>query len=312
MKPKMYANIHTHSTHSDGEYTPYEIAKIAKEEGYGAIALADHDTVTGNGEMKEACAALGMETIYGCEFFAHSYEDNYTFHLTGYDFDPTMPEMKEYLTHSSINMSNRTKGCFEIAKSEGLIPKQIEWQDVLSDEQNKGITWLTNDHVFRTMKKMGLAVDTDYPPFLQSFLKHWNDVPDTYEKLTIDKVIALVKKAGGIAILAHPNGYLHRIPAFIEMGLDGIEVWHPNLTEDEVVEALKIAMDNNLYISGGSDHHGLCGGQYKFYEDPTESRYYIEPCTQGTTKEFFEEMKTRKLNPDRKAIISEYIKSYDK
>lgn len=311
MKPVFYANIHTHSTHSDGEYTPYELAKIARDEGYSAVALADHDTVTGNGEMKAACDSLGMETIYGCEFFAHSYEDDYTFHLVGYDFDPTIPEMKEYLRQSSVNMSERTKGCFEIAKSEGLIPVEIKWQDVLDDEQNKGITWLTNDHVFRTMKKMGLAVDSDYPPFLKSFLKHWNDVPDTYEKLTIDRVIALVKKAGGIAILAHPNGYLHRISDFIKLGLDGIEVWHPNLSSEEVCEALKIARDNDLYISGGSDHSGLCGGQYKFYDDPRESRYFIEPHTQGTTKEFFDEMKTRKKNPDRKNIIDEYLKEYE-
>ena len=56
---KIYANLHTHSTHSDGVYTPAELVKIAKDEGYGAIAITDHDTATAYPELKAECDKLG-------------------------------------------------------------------------------------------------------------------------------------------------------------------------------------------------------------------------------------------------------------
>ena len=67
---KYYANLHTHSTHSDGKYTPAQLARMALEEGYGAVAVTDHDTVTGYGELKAECDKLGLETVFGAEFSA--------------------------------------------------------------------------------------------------------------------------------------------------------------------------------------------------------------------------------------------------
>ena len=65
---KKYANLHSHSTHSDGVYTPEELARIAKDEGYTALAITDHDVATAYPELKAACDALGMESRLGCEF----------------------------------------------------------------------------------------------------------------------------------------------------------------------------------------------------------------------------------------------------
>lgn len=310
-KPLMYANLHVHTTHSDGAYSPKEIADIAKKEGYGAIAVTDHDTVTGNEEIRKECEKLGLETIFGCEFMTTSDVLGCGFHLTAFDFDADMPEMKEYLRKCSVTMSERTKACFDIGKREGLLPKEIEWDTVLADEQNNGITWICNDHVFRTMKKMGLAEDKDYPPFLHNiFFKYWTTVPDAYPKLPLEELVPLIKRAGGIVIVAHPHNVLDKIPHLINCGVEGIEVWHPDLTNEEIPMALKIASENNLYISGGPDHSGLCGGQYVFYDDYKSCPYYIPEFSTGTTREFFEEIKNRKLSDGRKDIISSYIESY--
>ena len=67
---KLYANLHLHSTHSDGVYTPTELAQLCYEEGYKAAALTDHDAVSGNKEFMEACKALGLESLFGIEFSA--------------------------------------------------------------------------------------------------------------------------------------------------------------------------------------------------------------------------------------------------
>ena len=65
---KMYANLHNHTTHSDGVYSPEEIVKVAKAEGYSAIAVSDHDTATAYPYLKAACEKENMECIFAVEF----------------------------------------------------------------------------------------------------------------------------------------------------------------------------------------------------------------------------------------------------
>ncbi len=303
---KLYANLHTHSTHSDGVFTPTEMVKIAKDEGYGAIALADHDTVTGYSELKAVAEAEGLETIFGCEFTAYCAEINFHCHITAYGFDPEYPEMKEYLRRCGVSITEQTRILFERGISDGLIPNGISWQDVL--DYNKGIGWLCNDHVFRTMKHLGLATDLEYPAFFANvYGKRRREVKLIYDFLPIEELIPLIKAAGGIAFIAHPHNRIPDIPTLIKYGISGLEVWHSNLTPEERVEGLKLARDYKLFISGGSDHEGLCGGQYAFYEDPTTCEFYLPECSTGTTKEFFEEIKSRTLMPDRDEYINKYI-----
>ena len=65
---KIYANLHTHSNHSDGPYSPRKLAEVAKAEGYGALAITDHDTASAYPELKAACEELSLECIFGVEF----------------------------------------------------------------------------------------------------------------------------------------------------------------------------------------------------------------------------------------------------
>ena len=310
MKPVMYANLHSHSTHSDGVYTPAELVKIAKDEGYGALAITDHDTATAYSELKAECEKLGMESFFGTEFTAYSKEFNYTFHITSFGYDPEYPEIKEYLRRCSATLAHQTEVLFERGRKNGFIPDGITWQDVL--DYNKGISWLCNDHVFRAMKAKGLMTDREYPAFFENvYGKHRTEVKKLYEFLPIEEIIPLVKAAGGFTCVAHPYRKLHTIPDLVKYGIEGIEVWHSSLTNEERAEALRLAGELGLYISGGSDHEGLCGGQYPFYEDYKSCPYYIPELSTGTTKEFFEEMKTRTLMPDRQKYIDEYISGYN-
>ncbi|MBR4033497.1 MAG: PHP domain-containing protein, partial [Clostridia bacterium] len=136
---KQYANLHLHSTHSDGVYTPAELVRIAKDEGYRALALTDHDTTTGNADMRRECEAAGLDFIFGCEFSSPWRERRMNFHIVGFDFDPEYPEMKEYLAQRSFCEAEQTRILFERGLSEGLI-HGIAWEEVL--EYNKGVTWL--------------------------------------------------------------------------------------------------------------------------------------------------------------------------
>ena len=302
---KQFANLHLHSTHSDGVYTPEELVKIAKDEGYRALALTDHDTTTGNVLVRAECEKNGLDYIFGCEFSSPWREKRINFHIVGFDFDPEYPEMKEYLAQRSFCEAEQTRILFERGLEEGLL-HDITWDEVL--DYNRGVTWLCNNHVFNTMKAKGLATDLDYMNFFTTvYGKRRSQVKPPYEFKPIDKMLRLIRDAGGFAVVAHPHNQLHAIPELIDMGLSGLEVWHHLLTDEERVEALKLAKEHKLFISGGSDHDGLCGGYYSSYENPNESRFYVPECSCGTQEFFFREIKSRTLNPDREKVIEECI-----
>lgn len=299
---KFYANLHTHSTHSDGKYSPEELVKVAKDEGYKALAITDHDTATAFPYLKEECDREGLDCIFGVEFTANSplLSSGY-FHMVAFDFDPEYPEMKEYLRKLSINETEQTKYCFDRAQREGNL-LDITWDEVL--EYNKGITWLCNDHLFSAMKAKGLVTDLDYEPFFDAYFgprRYEFKVP--YEFLDVKDLIKLVHDAGGIILVAHPHIQLHLIDELIEMGVDGLEVWHPDLTEEEKVEAYRIALAKGLFVSGGSDHSGLCGGMYDSFENPEETQYFLEPLSVGNTELHFKELKERRINKKERAKI---------
>ena len=302
---KQFANLNLHSTHSDGVYTPAELVRIAKDEGYRALSLTDHDTTTGNADMRRECEASGLDFIFGCEFSSPWHEKKINFHIVGFDFDPEYPEMKEYLAQRSFCEAEQTRILFERGLAEGLI-HGIAWEEVL--EYNKGVTWLCNNHVFETMKAKGLATDLDYMNFFHTvYGKRRGEVKPPYKFKPIDEMLRLIRDAGGFAVVAHPHKQLHAIPELIEMGLSGLEVWHHLLTPEERLEALKIAKEHKLFISGGSDHDGLCGGYYSSFENPEESKFYVPECSCGTQEFFFREIKTRALAPERDAVIEECI-----
>lgn len=295
---ELYANLHIHSTHSDGGYSPRDIVRVCKEEGYKAVAITDHDVVTAWQEMKTTCDELNMECIFGAEFTAlskliNSGDEQNTFHITAYHFSPEHPEIKQYLIDMGICETEQTHALFDRGVRLGLI-KGITWDEVL--EYNDGISWICNMHLWRAMLSKGLLTKSDRSWFWNElFADHRFTIPPCREFKQEYEIIKLIKDAGGIAVLAHPHGQLKYIDALIEMGIDGLEVWHSMMTEEERELAIKKAYSANLYISGGSDHEGLSDGPGKALLKPGDKGYY-PPFTYGTTKQYYEEIRDRKLN----------------
>ena len=296
----LYANLHIHSTHSDGGFSPSKIVQVCKEEGYGALALTDHDVASGYSEFKAECDKEGIECIFGAEFSSPSkLLDDYRgplepmFHIVGFHFDPEYPPMKQYLIDMGIRETEQTHVLFDRGVKLGLI-KGIEWEEVL--EYNKGITWICNMHLWWAMLDKGLLTREDRGWFWKElFAEHRSEVPPHRDFKQEHEIIRLIRDAGGMAILAHPHQQLQHVDALMEMGLEGLEVWHHMMTEEEKEQAIKMAYEKNLYISGGSDHSGRCNGEGNYRKKPGEAGYY-PPKFFGTTKAYFEEIRDRKLN----------------
>ncbi len=282
-----------HSTHSDGVYSPRRLAEIAKEEGFSAIAITDHDTASAYPELQKACAELGLECIFGVEFTVVRPR---SYHIVGFHFDPEYPPMKKYLADMAARQTDNTRHCFDEAVEKGDI-KGITWDEVLA--YNRGIPWLCNNHVFELLKAKGLEKQENYMAwFTKNFEAQRGKYPPSCDFLPLDRLVALIKEAGGFAVVAHPHNQLDDIDALMAAGVEGLEVWHSNLTPDEKQRALEIAYEKNLFVSGGSDHEGLLGGYYSSFPDEEslkKSPFYIEPRSAGTTREFYLEIKAHRL-----------------
>ena len=287
----MFANMHNHSTFSDGIYTPEQLAKMAKEYGYGAFVLSDHDTVQGTYFLQKAARQNGLLTFLGCEFTTTEFDHG--IHLLGYDFNPDDPGIREVLTKGATKERRRTELLLQWAHEKGRC-LDVTWQEVCDAYPYND--YLCNNHIFNVLVEKGALKKEQYFEFFVPDFK-WN--PITSERInqilqmpvpsTIE-VIQAIRKAGGVPVIAHPCGQLHLIPDLVKAGLMGIECNHPNLSPEETARAHQLAEEYGLYKTGGTDHSGILGG----YEHLNpELRCNHEDYT--ASKEDFMQLYERKL-----------------
>ncbi len=305
---KLYANLHTHSTHSDGGYTPAQLALAAKNEGYGAVVLTDHDTISGYTEFRLECEKLGLETLLGIEFntpstllknqpkdvpMANVISE---FHIVGMDFDPEYPAMKKYISDLCFRRTEMTRQLFENAVKRGSV-SGIEWEEVVEYCRKANMPWIGGTQLRYAMAEKGIISIADLN-FLKEnvYGKYAKDVEAPLPYKSEAEIIKLIRDAGGVAVIAHPHMQLFCLDALVEMGINGVEIHHPDLTEDEKRAVYKYAIDKNLFISGGSDHSGQCSGYYERYACPEDCFFYREPFIYGTSKQYFDEIKNKKLD----------------
>ena len=260
----VFANMHNHSTFSDGIFTPEQVAKMAKENGYGAFVLTDHDTVQGTYFMQKAARKEGLLTMLGCEFT--TVEFGHGIHLLGFDFNPDAPKVRGFLQAGAAKELRRTELLLKWAQEKGRC-LEVTWQEVR--ETYPYNDYLCNNHIFNILVAKGARKEEEYFDFFVPDFK-WNPVVQA----KIDQVLQLpphstkdviqaVREAGGVPVIAHPHKQLHLIPELVDAGLMGIECNHPLLTDEEVETAHKLADKYHLYKTGGTDHSGVLGGYDK-------------------------------------------------
>ena len=292
-----YANLHLHSLYSDGVYTPRELAQKAKDMGYGAIALTDHDTAAGCKALKIAADELGLESVTGAEFFATAFGES--FHIVALDFDPTEKELAAHMSLLQKNAYNKAKAKFEaLADTEPF--RHVTWQDVTNDAPD-GATFC-NEQIFASLAKRGSFRQES---FWDSFFIY-KAMRVTYPEIEVDTsaehVISLIKNAGGIAVLAHPREQIGYLEKLVKLGLSGVEYDHPELSAEDMTAAKAFAQSHSLYLSGGTDHVGRLGDYTQKRGDKPQAielaeKGFYRPLTydarNGITKEEFDRIKIR-------------------
>lgn len=249
-------DLHMHSNYSDGVKTPSELVAMAKELGLKAIALADHDTVDGVDEALAAGAEAGIEVLPALEFSVAygSYRD---VHLLGYLLDHRDPKLLEMLREFRERREKRGEAIIERI-NEKLAEER---RPPISSAEAAALAGgaLGRPHIAQVLMAKGYVRDMQ-DAFVRYLLPC--DVPKRY--FPVEEALSMVKKLGGVAVLAHPTtismereALTEVIDALCAMGLGGVEVYNNVCNEQESAFLKSFAEKRGLVWTGGSDYHGI-------------------------------------------------------
>lgn len=248
-----YIDLHTHSTESDGTYTPEELMKLAKDAGLSAIALTDHDTIGGIEKARPAAKELGLELVPGIELSTD--HQGMEIHILGFYIDETNPEFLGKLKEFVVNRETRNEKMAVLLQKEGF---DITMDDLYRENPDSVIT---RAHFARYLVEHGFVKDRE-----TVFKKYLGDgcrccVPR--EKITPFEAIRLIQLGGGLAFFAHPvlcHMNHDQLRSFIkslkEAGLTGLEAIYSMNSPGDERNMLKFAEEFDLLVTGGSDFHG--------------------------------------------------------
>ncbi len=247
-----YIDLHTHSTCSDGTLTPAEVVKIAKEKGLSAIALTDHDTVDGLPEAIEAGKKYGIEVITGIEF---SVASDTEMHLLGLDFNLDCPAIKNILDEMIFQREKRNHTVIELLANIGIY---ITIDDILAESTSR-VTG--RSQIAKAMLKKGYV--SSIKEAFDKYLSFGKPAFVERSTLTPEEAIEIIHKCSGKAFLAHLNqtgktdDELYSLLKHLKnCGLDGIEGYYTEYTEEMNSKYRNMAEKTGLLLSGGSDFHG--------------------------------------------------------
>lgn len=248
----MKADLHTHSTASDGQYTPRELAGLAKARGIEVLALTDHDTLDGLDEALEAGDALGLQILRGVELGAREYRN---LHILGYGFTPAAPGLRELCAWMKRGRDERKYRIIEFLREKGL---ELTLEEV---EEIAGGDIIARPHFAQAMVRRG---------YVSNNREAFDRYLDTAEYSRIERkkpdartCVGSIRSAGGMASLAHPyqvglpDGELEALVRELAgYGLEAIECYYPRHTPEQTAFYLHLSEKYGLRVTGGSDFHG--------------------------------------------------------
>lgn len=243
-------DFHTHSTHSDGTLTPARLAELAVRNGVRVMALTDHDSTAGVREMAAALAPHGVRLIPGVELSTDI--PGSEVHVLGYFMAIDDPAFQAELARFREGRIGRGMRMIEKLRGLGM---DVSWERV---QQIAGDASVGRPHVAQHLVERGYVASI--PDAFDRFIGRNGPAYAEREKLTPAQAVALIRSAGGIAVVAHPHYTPDAETILTELkqqGLTGMEVYYKDLSPERVAELLAIARRLDLLPTGGSDYHAL-------------------------------------------------------
>ncbi len=248
----MIADLHTHSTASDGQYTPAQLVEKAKATGIQVMALTDHDTLDGLAEAAEAGKNVGLTVLRGVELGAKEHKN---LHLLGYGFSQSAPQLSKLCQTMRDSRNERKYRIIDFLKEKGV---ELSLDEV---EEVAGGAVIARPHFAQVMVKRGYVATTR-----EAFDRYL----DTSEYKRIERFkapardcIAAIRADGGHVSMAHPyqvgmadDDLTALVGRLKDDGLEGLECYYSRHTPEQTAFYLELAKRYDLHVTGGSDFHG--------------------------------------------------------
>ena len=251
---RLVIDLHTHTTCSDGTDSPRELVNKAIAQGLEVLGISDHDTTSGWDEATQTLRGT-LKLALGAEISCLT-NDGISVHMLGMLFDPLHEEMQQVLEETRDGRLPRMRKMIEKMRSEGM---DISIEDVVS-AMPEGAT-MGRPHLADALvaKKIVKSRDEAFVELLHNDSRFYV----SHAAPTPVEAISLIRRAGGVAVIAHPfashRGEILKAEDFSELvaaGLNGIEVDHRDQNPDERAMLRMIARELNLVVTGSSDYHG--------------------------------------------------------
>lgn len=247
----MLADLHLHSTASDGTLAPAAVVELAAAQGMQVLALTDHDSVDGIAEARQAAAAVGIAFIPGVELGC---EGALEVHILGYGLDAAAPSWQAFFAELQAARKERVIQIVHILSDLGF---------PLDEDEVRGMAAhsLSRSHVARALVHCG-AVSSVKEAFTR-FLQPGRPAYVPRAALPVAEITARLRRGGAVPVLAHPGllrmheqEVFRRVLAWQAAGLLGIEAHYPAHTPSQVQAFEQFARAHGLLVTGGSDFHG--------------------------------------------------------
>ena len=243
-------DLHLHTRYSDGSWTPAELCRAAADRHLAAIAVTDHDTLDGIPAMLAAGQQHGVEVLPGVEITCRV--KTREVHLLGYFPGTTWqsPELHTVLDHAKRVREKRIGAMVAQLNQLGI--------ELTTAEVFAGSTCGTigRPHVALALRQRGVVKSVDEA--FERFLKAGKPGYVERHRMEAAEGIALIRRAGGVAVLAHPalSQADKDIQNLAQQGLAGLEIWHCRQTPAQTEHYRAVAAQFDLLVTGGSDCHG--------------------------------------------------------
>ncbi|WRS29157.1 PHP domain-containing protein [Actinomycetaceae bacterium MB13-C1-2] len=268
---------HAHTIHSDGTDTPSGLIGAAKDAGLDYVGISDHDTTAGWNEAITAAKKAGVGLIPGVEFSAQW--QGRPVHVLGLLVDPTYEPLQREFLDAQKSRSQRLARM--VAKMLDDFPG-LTWENV---EARANGAPLGRPHLADELVELGYV-----PNRSEAFKVILNPAGPYWERqrtLPPREAVELIRSAGGVPILAHPQATRRGRPVpqevvqeMVEAGLFGLERDHRDHDEDDRAEVERLAEHFGLPVTGGSDYHGL-GKPNRLGENLTDEEVFEQIRSQG-------------------------------
>jgi len=244
-----YADLHTHTYHSDGTRSPKEVIDVAIAHDLSIVSISDHDNLAAFFEIKPYADERGVTLVPGIELSC-IYE-GIDIHVLAYAFNPLDERIARRLEGFRETRHQRGHAIIDRLRALG-----VNIDPVRVDQLAAGGS-MGRPHVARALVEAGYVASVS-----EAFDKYLGTGKPGYvekERFAISEAVTMIRDAGGVTSIAHPTLYPDHnrlVPQLLDEGIDAVEVLHPQVDENHRHRYASVARFRGKFTTGGSDDHG--------------------------------------------------------